>query len=102
MVDSIPISKDAAGVLRVGESRVTLDLVVRAFQRGATAEEIVLDFPSLNLADVYQALGYYLKHEQELEPYFQSRQQEASALLAAHESEWAPLGLRERLLARRR
>ena len=54
--------KDANGVYRVAGTRVTLDLLVRAFNRGATAEEIAQDFPSLQLPDVYQVIGYYLKH----------------------------------------
>jgi hypothetical protein len=41
VVDEIPVARDAYGVYRVGGTRVTLDLVVRAFNRGATAEEIV-------------------------------------------------------------
>ena len=45
VVDAIPLSKDAHGVYRVGGSRVTLDLVVRAFNRGATPEEITPGFP---------------------------------------------------------
>jgi len=45
VVDAIPLLKDAHGVYRVGGSRVTLDLVVRAFNRGATPEEIAQDFP---------------------------------------------------------
>jgi hypothetical protein len=40
VVDAIPLAMDAHGVFRVGRTRVTLDLVVAAFQRGATAEEI--------------------------------------------------------------
>ena len=43
---------------RLADTRVTLDLVVRAFNRGATAEEIVQDWPSLQLPDVYQVIGY--------------------------------------------
>jgi len=60
LIDTIPVSKDVQGVYRVGNSRVTLDLVVRAFSRGATPEEIVQDYPSLQLADIYQVIGYYL------------------------------------------
>jgi hypothetical protein len=44
VINTIPLSKDAQGVYRVGSSRVTLDLIVRAFNRGATAEEIAQDF----------------------------------------------------------
>lgn len=98
---AIPLSKDKHGVYRIGASRVTLDLVVRAFERGATAEEIVQDFPSLDLADVYQVLGYYLKHGSELTEYLSRRSRAEENLLAARQEEWSPPGLRQRLLARR-
>jgi uncharacterized protein (DUF433 family) len=101
VVDAIPLTQDAHGVYRIGGTRVTLDLVVRAFQRGATAEEIVQAFPSLELCDVYQVIGYYLKHIAEFSDYLEKRELEESELLAAH-PEWAPDGLRGRLLARRK
>jgi ABC-type dipeptide/oligopeptide/nickel transport system ATPase component/uncharacterized protein (DUF433 family) len=101
VVEAIPLAKDAHGVYRVGGTRVTLDLVVRAFNRGATAEEIVQKFTSLQLSDVYQVIGYYLKHSAELAEYFEKREREEKELLAAH-PEWAPRGLRERLMARRK
>jgi hypothetical protein len=79
---------------------VTLDLVVHAFERGATAEEIVQDFPSLRLQEVYQVIDYYLKHGAELAPYLELRAREQAELLEAHHDEWSPPGLRQRLLAR--
>ena len=102
MVDAIPLTKDANGVYRVGGSRVALDLIVRAFNRGATAEEIVQDYPSLQLSDVYQVIGYYLKHGPEFAEYFERRGRDEQELLGAHGEEWSPRGLRERLLARRK
>jgi hypothetical protein len=36
-----PLAEDASGALRVGSSRVLMELVVRAFQDGATPETIV-------------------------------------------------------------
>ena len=48
----VPLSSDTHGVVRVGRTRVTLETVVSAFGRGATAEEIVQQYLSLNLADV--------------------------------------------------
>ena len=100
LVDEIPLTKDVEGVYRVGGTRVTLDLVVRAFNRGATAEEIVQKYDSLLLPDVYQVIGYYLKHADELAEYFENRAREEEALVASH-PEWSPKGLRDRLLARR-
>jgi len=102
VVDAIPLSKDGSGVYRVGGSRVTLDLVVCAFNRGATPEEIAQDFPSLQLPDIYQVLGYYLKHRSELAEYFDRRARDEREMLEAHQEEWSPRGLRERLLARRK
>jgi hypothetical protein len=74
--------------------------VVRAFSRGATAEEIVQKFPSLKLADVYQVIGYYLKNRGELGEHLKTREREEKTLLDGH-PEWSPAGLRERLMARR-
>jgi hypothetical protein len=48
VVDAIPLSKDPHGVYRIGGSRVTLDLVVRAFNRGATPKEIAQDFQAFS------------------------------------------------------
>jgi uncharacterized protein (DUF433 family) len=101
VIEAIPLAKDSHGVYRVGGTRVTLDLMVRVFNRGATAEEIVQKFPSLQLSDVYQVIGYYLKYSAELRGYLDTREREEKVLLDEH-PEWSPAGLRERLMARRK
>lgn len=58
--ERVPIQSDADGVIRVGGTRVTLDAVVAAFDAGATPEEIVQQYPSVTLADVYSVIGYCL------------------------------------------
>lgn len=100
-VSTIPLFKDSGGIYRVTGSRVTLDLIVRAFNRGATAEEIAQDFPAVELADVYQVIGYYLKNASEFNDYFEQRANAETDLIEKHRSEWQPAGLRQRLLARR-
>jgi len=67
--EAIPIEADASGVLRIGKTRVTLDTVIAAFSNGATPEEIVQQYPTLNLADVYYVIGYYLRRPPEVETY---------------------------------
>lgn len=94
--EEIPVVKDSEGVYRVGGTRVTLDLVVPAFNRGATAEEIAQKFPALRLADVYQVIGYYLKHHVELDGYLKTRASAEASILADH-PERSPADLRERL-----
>ena len=103
VVDITPIQlqTDPDGIVRVGGTRVTLDTIVAAFQDGATAEEIVQQYPVLSLADAYDVIGYYLRHQDEVESYLRRRQQEADQVRRQNESRFDPHGVRDRLLARR-
>lgn len=67
--ESPPLKVDASGDIRVGSSRVLLDLVIRAFEDGATPEAIVQRYPTLGLSDVYGAIHYYLRHPDEIARY---------------------------------
>jgi uncharacterized protein (DUF433 family) len=100
--ENIPLATDADGVMRVRGSRVTLDTLVAPFAEGATADEIAQQYTSLSLADVYQVIGYYLRHSAELEPYLAGRRQRVDEVREANEARWPAVGIRERLLARRR
>ena len=100
MTLTVPIREDAAGALRVGDSRVLLDLVIRAFQDGATPETIVQRYSTLTLPDVYAVIAYYLRHREEVRAYLKRRAEEADALRAKIEAE-RPRVSREELLARR-
>ena len=97
----IPIEKNADGVWRVGGTRVTLDTLVAAFADGATAEEIALRYPSLQLADVYAAISFVLRNRTEVELYLGQREQQAAEIRAQNESRFGAAGIRSRLLARR-
>ena len=100
--EPIPLIVGPEGVIRVGNTRVTLDTVVAAFLEGATAEEIAQQYPSLDLADVYAVIGYYLRRRSEVEAYLQQRQQQAEEMRKENESRFAPQSVRARLLARQR
>jgi len=97
----IPLTVDAHGVLRVGNTRVTLETMLAAFADGATAEEIVQQYPSLQLADVYSVIGYYLRHTSEIDAYLQQRREQREGIRQQNETRFDPHGVRERLLARR-
>ncbi|MGH3913092.1 MAG: DUF433 domain-containing protein [Pseudonocardiaceae bacterium] len=99
--EPVPLSRDAHGVLRVGLSRVTLDVVVGAFREGATAEEIAHQYPTLDLADVYAVISYYLRHQGEVKLYLSRRHDEAEIVRRHNEARVDPSGIRDRLLARR-
>jgi uncharacterized protein (DUF433 family) len=100
--DAPPLREDAAGVLRVGDSRVLLELVIRAFQDGATPETIVQRYSTLDLPDVYSVITYYLRHQSEIEEYLVRREQQArdtELRIALRQGDLS--GIRSRLLARR-
>jgi len=99
--EPVPLEADTDGAVRVGATRVTLDTIVAAFNEGATAEEIVCQYPSLNLADVYAVIGYYLRQRSDVEEYLRQRQQQADDVRRQNESRFDPHGVRDRLLARR-
>jgi len=72
-LDPVPlVATDDGKVFRVSGTRVTLDTVIGAFHRGATAEEISQDYP-VDLADVYAVIAYYLRHHDEIEEYLEER-----------------------------
>ncbi|MGB3263865.1 MAG: DUF433 domain-containing protein, partial [Microcoleus sp.] len=88
-------------VILIGKTRVTLDTVIAVFQQGATAEETVYRYPSLNLADVYATIAFYLNHESEVEAYLQQRRQQSQEIRVMNQAKFDPQGDRDRLLARR-
>ena len=98
--EPVPLRLDADGVVRVGGTRVTLDTVVAAFHDGDSAEEIVEQYPSLGLGDVYATLAYYLRHRPEVDAYLEEGRRRHAAVRAENEARFDHRGLRERLLAR--
>ncbi|MBI1923743.1 DUF433 domain-containing protein [Candidatus Poribacteria bacterium] len=101
ITDPIPLKMGGDGVVRVGGTRVTLDTVVAAFNEGATTEEIVYQYPSLDLADVYAVISYYLRQLPDVEAYLLHRQQQADEVRQQNMARFDPQGVRDRLLARR-
>ena len=100
-LEPAPIEMDAHGAVRVAKTRVTLDTVVTAFLEGCTSEEIGEQYPSLELSDIYLVIGYYLRHREEVNTYLAERQRQADTIQQEVEQRFNPVGIRERLLARR-
>ena len=98
--EPIPLKADESGVVRVGGTRVTLETVIISFNQGATAEEIVQQYPSLKLADVYATIAYYLSKKAEVDAYLQQQQKIAEEIRTFNEARFNSQGIRSRLLAR--
>lgn len=91
------------GTIRITGTHIPLEVVIHHHQRGDTPESIHEGFPTLDLADIYAVISYYLNHRAEVEEYM--RRQEAAAeelrrLIEASPFHKDTTGLRERLQAR--
>lgn len=100
--ESVPLKKNADGVILVAGTRVTLDTVVAAFDEGATAEEIAQQYPSLALSEVYAVLAHFLRNRDAVSEYLAERSKKAEAVRASHPLRLDGAELRKRLLARRK
>jgi uncharacterized protein (DUF433 family) len=100
--DPVPLRADEGGALRVGDTRVPLDTVIYEYENGADPEGIVNAYPTLQLADVYAVIAYYLRHQAEVNEYVRKRQAEAAELRREIQGRQPSRGeLRAKLLARR-
>lgn len=98
---SVPLRTEADGTIRIGNSRVLLEIVIHAFQRGETPEGIVQAFPTLKLEDVYTVIAYYLQNQAEVDDYVRQAEAEGERIRREIEAQQPSLvGLRERLLKR--
>jgi uncharacterized protein (DUF433 family) len=73
IAEAPPLAPDSQGVIRVAGTQITLDSLIACYQQGETPEELALNFPPLQLADVYAAIGYYHRHRAEVEACLSAR-----------------------------
>lgn len=87
------------GCFFVAGTRVSLDSIVHAFREGESPETILQNFDTLNLAQVYGAITFYLENQPSIDAYLLRQQQ----LVDEMRSRAAPLPseLRARLDAAR-
>jgi len=97
-----PLRIEESGAIRIGGTRVLLELVIHAFQDGATPEQITQDYDTLTLAEVYAIIAYYLTHRDEVDAYVAERDALGAEAEQGSKQRNADLGdIRARLLARR-
>lgn len=95
-----PLREDADGSIRVGNTRITLDLIVEQYEAGMTPDAMVRAYDSLSLPDAFGAVAYFLRHRKEVDAYLTRRRAKSAALQSKVESA-APATSKQELLARR-
>lgn len=96
----MPLAKHEGGIIRVRGTRVSLDSIVYAYNDGIPPEEIVSRFPSVNLADAYLVVGYYLCNKETVDEYLTGREADAEELQREVEAVQSPAARREQLMTR--
>ena len=77
-----PLRIDEQGAVRIGNSRVTLELVLGEYLRGSSAEQISKAFETVGLANVHAVISYYLLNKEVVDDYLAMRAREAEQLIA--------------------
>ncbi len=100
--DPVPLRVDEQGVIRIGDSRLALEVVLDYHHQGMTAEAIAEGYADvITLADVHAVLAYYHRHREEVDRYLQRRDQEAEETRRQVEAAQPPRpGFRDELLTR--
>ena len=86
MVSSAPFElpdslwKDEHGAIQIANTRITLDVIIAAYQHGDTPKEINRGYPTLTLADIYAILAYYLKHREWVDAYLRERDEQSELI----------------------
>jgi uncharacterized protein (DUF433 family) len=83
------------GNLYIAGTRVSLDSIVHAFQRGESPETIRQNFELLRLEEVYGAIAYYLANQSNVDSYLIRQSRKWSEGQANSES--LPSGVREKI-----
>ncbi|MEO8072012.1 MAG: DUF433 domain-containing protein [Acidobacteriota bacterium] len=67
------------GTIRVEGTRLLIDMIVGAHNRGICPEEIFESFPSdiYTVADIYSIIAYYLKNKSKVDKHLAKRESEA-------------------------
>ena len=68
-----PLLLGADGAIRVKGSGVTLELLVGAYDGGASPEQIAHHCPSLSLATIHGVISYVLCHRADVDRYLRLR-----------------------------
>jgi len=95
-----PFTTDEQGVIRIGSSRVALERIVNAFDAGASAEEIVESYPTVELGDVYAAITFILKNRAEVAAYMAESAAEVERVHREWEARYPTSELRRRIRER--
>ena len=97
---AVPLREDEHGLIRIGQTRVTLQSLMLAWKQGSSPEELIEQFPALRLDDVYAVIAFVLRHREDVETYIRKVQNDETTALEHLSLQFPQAQFRERILAR--
>jgi uncharacterized protein (DUF433 family) len=84
----VPLTLGEDGTIRVKGTRLLIDMIVGAHNRGESPEDIFESFPSdvYTIADIYSIIAYYLQNKSKIDKYLNKREKEAEKIRKEIES----------------
>ena len=67
-------------VVRLNNSRISLDIIISRYKRGYTAEMISESYPWLELSDIYLVIAFYLRNKIQVHAYLLEREERANEI----------------------
>ena len=84
----LPLRTDERSTVRIGKTRITLDLLIEAFESGDRPEEIVAQIPTLDLGDVYAVLAFYLHNRTAVDEYLAAQEAKYGEVNRMLQAKW--------------
>lgn len=86
-VQVVPLTQLDDGTIIVTGAGVALEIIVARHNAGDTPAEIQEGFPTLELADIYSVIAYYLSHRDEIDDYVRRQKARTQAARQRFESD---------------
>ncbi len=71
-----PLRTDQDGVIRVGNTRVTLMTIVGSYRINESPDQIHEGFSTVSLADINAVIAFYLAHQEKVDEYIRQEKAE--------------------------
>ena len=96
------VRTDPDGSMRVGQTRLLLNMVVDAYQNGKSAEAIRHAFPVISLEEAHGSIAFYLGHQKPVDDYIERWEAQAEEIRKDWQAQHPAKFTREILMARMR
>ena len=94
---TLPLRMAEGGSIRIGTSRISLEIFMAYYFQGMNAEQLADRFETLDPEHIHYVIGYYLQNKEAVEAYLHQSEVEAQEIQAKIEAMQERTGFAEKL-----